>query len=199
MAWIMLRCKLATEVSPPKLSIHWAVPAPMNKYAEIAKTKAKATVNFHNNNRGYDDPVITEEDTYEWDEAKRCEGAMKIRFLGEDVIVFPDEYTLVSDANMAEYIDEREGSHFLIEDSVEVPGEYSLVDIRSKDERLLYEAALLDGCDQVQALRVMKGKDIDISTVPVLGWYRAHHRFARIFCRKGEDEITDSRKKQVSA
>ena len=76
---------------------------------------------------------------------------------------------------------------------MEIPGKYTIVDFKSKEERFIYDAALLDGCNQAQALRVMKGLDPDISYVPPLGWYRAKRTIADHFCREGENEITDRR------
>jgi hypothetical protein len=128
-----------------------------------------------------DYPILTE--------IQRTKGAMGINFMGEHIRIFSEEFTEVSDKNMEEYTDLRDGSHVLIEYKADtreqVPSQWM-----NKEQKLLYEAALLDGCTTSQALRVMVGEYLDISTIPVMGWYRVRPEYGKVFCSDEELEIS---------
>jgi hypothetical protein len=129
-------------------------------------------------------------------EERRLKGAMCIVLMGERIRVFPEEFSVVSAQNMADYIDPTEGSHYLIEEDIEAGRAQIPATWESKEKKHLFEAALLDGCSIVQALNVMEGKDVDFDAdlfPPVMGWYRAKEEYSKAFCRSGEDEITDHR------
>lgn len=48
--WVMMIKKLRTELSPPKLSFHWAVPWPDDKRAAYQKKLKKLQKKIENNN-----------------------------------------------------------------------------------------------------------------------------------------------------
>jgi hypothetical protein len=198
--WVMLIKKLQTIVSPPKLSLHWAEPWPMDdKYTRRLAERVKSANKYCDRDEGfipYDEvadafsgqPLVYEE--------RRLRGAMCIVFMGERIRIFPEEFSVVSAQNMAEYINPAEGSHYLIEEDIEASRVQVPSTWESKEKKLLFEAALLDGCSIVQAFNVMEGKDVDFDAdlfPPVMGWYRAKEEYSKMFCRAGEDEIMDCR------
>jgi hypothetical protein len=197
----MLIKKLTTEVSPPRLSIHWAEPWPMDdRHIKNAVKRKEDAKRFYWGREEYpgDDEICDPFFGYPITmEERRFRDAMGIVFMGERIRIFPEEYSVVSAKNMAEYIDPVEGSHYLIEEDIEAGRDQIPSVWESKEKKLLFEAALLDGCSIVQSLNVMEEKDVDFDVdlfPPVMGWYRAREEYARIFCSRDEGEITDSRK-----
>jgi len=195
--WIMIINKPNTVVSPPKLSIHWAEKRPpVDTLLHTREKKKKRPQRF----------VFTMEDWKEYDaecegnlnEVQRLEGMVSILFLGEILYLWPEEYSVIPTERLLEYIDESSGSHVLYEDSRIDTSVTKPVSFKDKEQRALFEAALLDGCDIKQAMCVMEGLDPDIPDIPVLGWYRAKPEYADYFCRDGEAEITDYRNKEVA-
>jgi hypothetical protein len=190
--WVMLIKKIACVVSPPKMSIHWAEPWPMARQHRQAKEKLKAARKCLDSSQEF----CSEEDICGFSnqpiihDVRRASGAMGIIFMGEHIRIFPEEFTAVPDDCLEEYIDIKDGSHILIEYQAET-GANTPSQWTNKDQKLLYEAALLDGCTPLQAMSVMAGRDV--STVPVMGWYRAKPEYGRYFCKDEELEITDCR------
>lgn len=127
--WIFIPDKLPTEVAPPAMSIHYAVPWPMElpsswkkKFDKQARnlrellsecdlidkellneTKDEDLWDFLDNNEIYDfvadnDDSLLDKITNEfsfWDinsEIERKQNAMQIKFAGENIRVFPEEF-----------------------------------------------------------------------------------------------------------
>jgi hypothetical protein len=193
----MLIKKIACVVSPPNMSIHWAEPWPMVRRHRQAKEKLKAAQKYLYGNQEF----CSEEDVCGFGgqpiihDVLRTSGAMGIIFMGEHIRIFPEEFTTVSDDDLEEYIDIKNGFHTLIEyqagTGANIPSQWM-----DKDQKLLYEAALLDGCTPLQAMSVMVGGEV--STVPVIGWYRIKPEYGRFFCKDEELEITDFRSEENS-
>lgn len=217
--WIFLVNKLPTEVSPPAMSIHYAVPWPMElpsswkkKFDKQARnlrkllskcdlidkelldeTKDEDLWDFLDNNEvydfvaDYDDSLldkITEEISF-WDinsEIERKQNAMQIKFAGENIRVFPEEFSEVSLSNMKEYtkiftfhpIDLWNGLGTKPTDP---------------DEKFIFEAALLDGCTEYQANNIVNGGNIEsVDDFPApLGWYECPLEYGLYFGKSEED------------
>lgn len=210
--WIMLIKKLPTSPSPPKLSIFWSTPWPgpdaNNKYTgdkcancgvliqSVVKTwgtKSKETLFCGCENT---EPVpVTEDDKIfpdllgfgldrNWIKARR------IHYKGEDIRVFPDEYSIMQPENMYLYItgDEQSGpSHELVADSVASDREINA--ILDGETRPVYESALNEGATHAQAMLVALGMDITVESEdfpPAIGWYRPLKWAAEPFCYEWE-------------
>jgi hypothetical protein len=129
----------------------------------------------------------------DWQELRNM---VSINVLGEKIVLYNREYSVVSSERMADYIDEACGSHILVQEDVigdtVVPTEIKFSD---KEQRQYYEAALLDGASIIQAYNVSLGRDPDISDIPVMGWYNVRPEYASMFCREGEEKLDDFRGK----
>lgn len=214
--WIFIPNKLMTEVAPPAMSIHYAVPWPMapstlsksamgrlNRLRKLLSDSnfidAEELDNMDNhklisfilaNDDVYDfiDEIesdlldfsnITGHDYYE---LKRLAGAMQIKFAGENIRIFPEEFSDISLEHMKEYlkmytfhpIDEWNGLGIKPTDP---------------DEKFIFEAALLDGCDEFQATNIVNGGNIDsVDDFPApLGWYECPLEYGLYFGRTEED------------
>lgn len=200
--WIFLVNKLPTEVAPPAMSIHYAIPWPMvNKDMEqsvekqrkkmrkllsrcslideelLKETKDEDLWDFLENDEVYefvednDWDLLEEfpEDKYGFAKScdyRRLKGAMQIKFAGENIRVFPEEFTDVKLKSMKEY---TEIFTFHPTDLWNGLGTKPT----DPDEKFIFEAALLDGCDEYQANNIVSGGDIDSvdDFPPPLGWY----------------------------
>lgn len=201
--WILITKKIACECAPPKLSIFWAVPWPHENYQKdyIYNEREDARVKTWNPKRRgapavmqarlfplADGTLMNDLGLREQD----WQGAMKIHHGGREVRVFPDEFIHVSDDNLEQYIGE---SHVLMPGSS--PAEVELVagilDPENKDQRLIYDAALVDGADHAQAIMTALGGDPTkgMSGLPPIGWYKCKPEYAYYFCRDWEMEPED--------
>ncbi len=166
--WILLTQKIPARPSPPRLAIFWSVPWP-------------GAGQF-----------VTVDSDYElvgqrpdWDNARR------IRYEGQDIRVFPHEFRPVPPEEMSLFINGEDGdapSHYLVS---EAAAEDQLVRrILEDDLRPIYDAALLDGCTEAQAM--MTALEMDVTTpdavFPPIGWYRCHPAYATAFCKPWEME-----------
>lgn len=205
--WIMLIVKLPTDPSPPKMAIFWSVPWPdpeHQKYQEMVLAGEKigytdqtneldATANDlarqinRRRSRRLDNSsslasIQDEEDRCFNKVSPNWIGARRIAYLGENIRVFPHEFTEQSVANMREYIFSDVPSHELVVSNA--PGEMMMRDIKSGTRKTIYDAALIDGCNNAQALATAWGKDITLpdAEFPPIGWYRCTMEYTRLFC-----------------
>lgn len=116
--WIMLTKKPPTQPSPPRLSIHWSVPWPHEKYAQkqqetcqrcgcrvqegVSSSKSKKR-GKHKLTLGCICPggptIVTEEDREIYTELgaeHNWSGARAIEYKGERIRVFPDEFSILN-------------------------------------------------------------------------------------------------------
>ena len=207
--WVFLVDKLPTEVAPPAMSLHYAVPWPMeNKHEDksfqktckklrallqrcsfvneqaLKETDASALWDFVADN----DPellVRVHEDTRSPAalENRRMKGAMQIKFAGENIRGFPEEFSDITPERMREYLD------FYIFHETDLWNGLGLKP-KDPDEKSIYEALLLDGCDAYQANNILNGGDFDsIDDFPApLGWYECPKEYGLNF--KSEEELT---------
>lgn len=97
--------------------------------------------------------------------------ARKIIANGQTIRVFPDEFGVLQAANMLTYIES--GYFDFIQ---EQPAEGKIVeDILFGEDRIIYDAALVDGATKQQALLTAMGMRVDLEDAefpPAIGWYK---------------------------
>ena len=163
----MIIKKLPTRPSPPKMSIFWSTP----NYRDYT---SKNSENF-------------EDDSWEDHEKGRW-----IHFAGENILVLNHEFSILLSENMRKYT--NESHEFVPED---VASEMLLTNIEiNADNRDIYGSALLDGCNDHQALMVLAGMDITIEDAefPAIGWYRIKKEYGELFCQ--DWEMTEQRENE---
>ena len=216
--WIFLVNKLPTEITPPAMSIHYAIPWPMENTAmeksvkkhrkemrkllsrcslideELLKeTKDEDLWDFLENDDVYDFVADNDwnmledfpEDEYGFAKAcdyRRLKGAMQIKFAGENIRVFPEEFSDISLPHMKEYL-KVYTFH---------PNDFwngLAVKPTDPDEKFIFEAALLDGCNEYQATNIVNGGDINsVDDFPApLGWYECPLDYGLYFGKTEED------------
>ena len=181
----MLIKKLPVIISPPRMSIFWSTSWP---YEIKLRVKYKVANNY----------FCDEEDEkfhphgFEPD----CKNARRILYKGENIRVWPHEFTAVSPEHMKMYVME-DCSHELVTveflDHVEYEGSRSKALILDKVTTPIYEAALIDGCTESQAKLIAMGMDITAEEpeFPPIGWYRIKKEFGLVFCTEEELEETE--------
>ncbi len=174
--WILLTKKLPTKPSPPKLSIFWSVPWP-NK-AIVKQQREAADVSRS----------VFSEDSWFIVEAKRnadeWEGARQIRYKSKELRVFPHEFNPTTTERMEIYINEK--AHTLVPES---PAEEAVIQrTLKKGEREIYEAAIIDGATEAQAVATALRQDVTIADwkFPPVGWYKPNPEMAIYFCHPWE-------------
>ena len=112
-------------------------------------------------------------------------GAVKIKYKGEDIRLFPDEYSLISDKELKMYMRE---SHTLMEN--EIPeGEIIGADFEiSPEKKSLVEAAILEGAKESEAKLLALGlMTLDPeSEIKPYGYYHCRDEYYNIFSRQEE-------------
>lgn len=214
--WIFLVNKLPTVVSPPAMSIHYAIPWPM----EISKLSRSAIARLNRlrelllgsgfvdedeleamDNKKLASFILQNDDVYDYldetdselmdfscitghdyYELKRLGGAMQIKFAGENIRVFPEEFSEVSLSNMKAYMEK-----FIFHPNDLWNG--LSVKPTDPDEKFIFEAALLDGCNEYQATNIVNGGDINsVDDFPApLGWYECPLDYGLYFGKTEED------------
>lgn len=174
--WILLTTKLPTGPSPPKLSIFWSLPWPQEEYVQTIKKRIRET------NRALQKISLFHAsdlvDIGQW------EGARKIRYKDENIRVFPREFNPVETKFIEEMV--NGGAHALVPESV--AEEAMIHKVLKKGQREIYEAALIDGCTEAQAMATALGQDVTLPNwkFPPIGWYKPNPNYAQYFCHDWE-------------
>jgi hypothetical protein len=117
--------------------------------------------------------------------------ARGIVYRGARIRVYKDEYNVLTLDRMKLYIFGVLGgdhSHELMTDPTAVADDILIKGVLDGETRPIYEAALVDGCNDAQAVAVALGQDItipDAEFVP-LGWYKCLPHYAEIYCHDWE-------------
>ena len=121
--------------------------------------------------------------------------ARKIIYQGEALRVSPHEFSFVEPANMRLYVlgsgKSNDASHELV--ASDVASQKVIDGILDGETRPIYEASLLDGCTEDQAMMVALGQDItadDDFGIPPIGWYRCRREYAEFYCSESEMQET---------
>lgn len=97
--------------------------------------------------------------------------ARRIHHEGRDIKVFPHEFSPLKAENMKEYI---ESGEFKLVGS-DIAGDRMIEAVLESDQRLVYDAALVDGCIPSQAMLVALEMDVTLADEqfpPAVGWYK---------------------------
>ena len=203
--WVMITTRLPVKDPPPFMSIFFAVPWPMDiptswqkikqdKIEDVKKVLytlydySKEDINLMS-----DDEIINLNKEHRIDhslingnyynqfqfEVERRLNAMQIRYNGQQIRIFSNEYSDIKKENMALYAET-----FIFH---EVLSDFSDLWEKPKDpdEKFIYEAALLDGCNNFQASNILNGKtaeEVDDFPVPN-GWYEVPEIYRAFFDR----------------
>ena len=118
---------------------------------------------------------------YDWDNARA------IKYKGEKVRVFPEEFLQISDDEMHRWV--SGGSHELVASDVSEAEQLILADLTTGLQRVVYEEALVAGCDHAQATVMALGGDpTEGMSFPPIGWYKCTLEYKWTFCRWEEME-----------
>ncbi len=219
--WIMLRTKLPTEVSPPKMSLFWSVlwPGPWDDSMlgkidrsgfgigaydpeETTDKRVKGRLTKRQLESFDYRPLSEEELKKEVFLDKNGFGfvpnwarARKIHYKETDIRIFPHEFSDIDNEKMQFYLNENAFEivpNSVAENTLIYGSDGRTVEDRPKfiseypqsEQRLIYEAALIDGCTHAQALIVAFGGDPsdEVSTIPPIGWYKLKPEYASVFC-----------------
>ena len=173
--WIILTAKLPTAPSPPKLSIFWSIPWPNKKFVKDIRERVA------------DEPMSSDYNWFDYQDlrdADEWEGARQIRYKNKELRVFPREFNPTTTESMELYI--NEGAHTLVPES---PAEEIIIKrALKKGEREIYEAAIIDGATEAQAMATALRQDITLPDwkFPPIGWYKPNPEMAVYFCRSWE-------------
>ncbi len=191
--WIMLTKKLPTEVSPPKLSLFYSYSHTITEEEKIRCLKSyfsgwEMNINVLQMIEGEESRKKAIKKLKEMNSipdglfgsAPNDFNAVWINYKHKSIKVFPHEYSVMNKENLKEYMTE---SHELVVD------DYTEELVRNrfteKGNRKIFEAALLDGCDEFEAMMVAIGKDPS-EVPPPIGWWKCKEAYARIFCHGSE-------------
>ncbi len=176
--WITIIKKLPTNPSPPKMSIHWSTPWPDMQYHERLMERM---------NSPFSVVVKAHEDSklfYEMGgRSPNWKNAKGIIYKKERIRVFPHECSITNLENFKIFL--KEGAYELIPYSE--AGKILMDKQLSKGQRFIFDAALIDGCDDYQAMMVAIGKNPN-DVPPPMGWYRLREEYANVFCYAKEQE-----------
>lgn len=173
--WIMLREKLPTNPSPPKMSIFWSVPWVDMKHVESQRIQLE-------NGRLEDLGGDIYFEVFGFKEA-RWDQARMIVYKDEQIRVFPHEFSILTIENMKMYL---EKSHELVPTNV---AEQDIMDsILRGNRKRIYDAALVDGCTEYEARLMTIGVDVSSGhfEIPAIGWYKINPEYGCVFCTEKE-------------
>lgn len=183
--WIMLTRRIPTEVPVPKLSVHWSTPWPHDEYAAASKRFVQGTTYKR---RGRTVHLIGPGPSF--GREPNWEKARKIRFRGESIRVFPHEFSEMPNEKMRMLIS---GGALELREQDDVPTDPPIDKKLIGEQKVIYEEALVAGCDHAQAMMVCFGIDPTIpdAEFPPVGWYKCRPEYAAFFCEDWEMEPED--------
>lgn len=196
--WIMLINKLPTQPSPPKLSIFWANPYHFDDSRIQQQFKEYVSREIDTD---YPEKIEGRRKKELWNSYLKCDKlpdqfgwcdnlAKRLSIIYKDtqLVVKSNEYTVQTPEKLKIFLTESPCSHELVSSIAD--GVSKNKGDLNKDERLFYESALLDGCNEQQALLTALGVDITQEMVefPPIGWYRCKKEYAKIYCDDWEME-----------
>jgi len=191
----MLIKKLPTVVSPPKMSILWSTLWPYEPSSYVKSRKKETDEAKKQYKKEMDEGMGMSAFGQEPD----FENARRIYYKGENLRVWPHEFSVMTPEKMKDYIIVGQ-SHILVEcdymDHISEGQEKKVKDlILDAITKPIYEAALIDGCNDNEARLVALG--IDITTeepdFPPISWYKIKPEYGNYYCTEQELEETDHR------
>jgi hypothetical protein len=111
-----------------------------------------------------------------------------ILFKGERIRVYDHEYSIMTPKKFNDYYPE---AYDFIEESASIVPQANL----DKDQKAIYDAARVDGCNDFQALLVSLGGSAEESEIPPpMGWFKIKDEYGRVYCTEEELTTSDLRK-----
>ena len=168
--WIMITKRIPTDPSPPKMAIFWS---------ELWGHSKKDIERYEKTDNGWDGFGFV-------DDRRK---SMRVEYEGTNIRILDGEYSIVAPERMRIYLgledgmDEEDGSHYLVPCSVS--DKMIQREIRKGSKGVLMEAAMLDGCNKIQAKMVANGIDVTEPDyeIPPLGYYMVKEHYADLFTR----------------
>ncbi|APU89093.1 hypothetical protein Rctr85_072 [Virus Rctr85] len=189
MPWLLLIKKLPTIPSPPKMALFLGEPWPDDGHAKN-QSQRMADGCLDETSSG---ALIDER--YPWGVEPDWRGAMKIEYKGHALRVFPHEYVVQTADKMRLWVfgDDKPGgepTHVLVEN--DAASAMLLRQALESDLRHLFDAALLDGCNEQMAMAVTMGMPVedDQTKFPDIGWYKPTPEVLEMYCYDSEAEET---------
>lgn len=193
MPWVLLLKKLPVRPSPPKLSIFYATPWTNEAIVNDQKERYfdKEANEWWDWSRS-GSPIDPDSDYFMdlFGAEQNWAKAMKIVYKSNDIRILPGEYKLLSPEHMRDYVFGMEGedipTHTLIENNE--ASAMMLAIARDTDLRMIYEAALIDGCNPPMAEMVSMGIEIENEALefPPVGWYKPEQFVLDMYCYENE-------------
>lgn len=187
--WIILTVKLPTRPSPPKLSIFYAAPWPMEGDL-LRQQKAD-----YNAKHEFDIPQAPPYEQADSRLLDRCgfgfeanlSQTLKIRYKGEDIRVFRHECNDLTDDRLEDYLSD---SHVRVPQHATAQVIHEMLNDPQSELRLIFDAARLDGATLAQALFTALRADPDnaASRIGESFWWRCRHEYASYWCTSDEME-----------
>lgn len=199
--WVMIvkEVPISKDIAPPLMSIHWAVPWVQGN----GRVLTNLIMDYNTWTGGMDNRMSRAAFGQWYEEGKikipnetvdtiypqpsvfggnpNLFHARRIIHKGEAIRIYPHEFSIMTNEKLKFYLNEKVG----IENNGEVslyelmpssPAEKEAIEsLDSGVNRLIYEQALVDGCNQAQAMLLVSGIKFRLeeeSQVPVNGWYR---------------------------
>ena len=107
--------------------------------------------------------------------------ARAVRFKGEKIRVFPDEFVQPTTEEMHRYI--AGGSHELVTADTSEADARVVGDLKTGLQNVVYEEALVAGCDHAQAILTALGGDpTEGMEFPPIGWYKCRVEYKAYLC-----------------
>lgn len=180
--WILLLTKLPTEVSPPRGSIHWAGADAM----DLGRAQKQKELSSDTDKTKYG--TLTDEGDRYWDEVwngyeTKEDGAVWIIFDGEAIKVWPHEYSTPNEETINQCLMSADWSmsHFPMYGRTALFADprtlivKDRLDTYPRFDRDLYDAARIDGQDDLQAFYTA------IGTLPLDLWFALGSHYAEKF------------------
>lgn len=194
--WILLTTKLPTEVSPPKMSIHWAGASAVDVYKDrqqkLKSANWRKALEFNKGDLEFwqSHKLLDCDDKY-FDLATgfgyepKEDGSVWIIFDNEPVKVWPHEHSKIKPENMELYLNgEEDGfsmSHFPMYGRTALYADPQSLSIQDnfdqypRFDRTLFEAACIDGQNELQAFyTAVGGYPLDV-------WFALGSHYADIY------------------
>ena len=199
--WVLLTKKLPTEISPPKLSVHFAIPwintdwvreiysrlshisdeyldLHFREYPMMNCSKYDENVSLYSKIKALEKCPKEFDDM--WGHTDNPVYDIGILYKGEKIRVHVHEYNVIKPKFLKEVFP---GAYDFIPSS-EIEDSFNSIKL-SKEKKVMYEEALVDGCTEYQAMQIVYGRAVQDFPAPV-GWYKPKLEYARVFCRDWE-------------
>lgn len=186
--WIIITAKLPTNPSPPKLSIHWAVPWPLDQ--SKIDDQVKRSVYLDNENMGDEYFWNDSPGGQPWGKEPNVRLPVKIHYKDNDIRVWKHEFNYLTPDRMRDYVTGGDtggdATHILMEGTKS--DQALLRAAMDTDLRGIYDAALIDGCNPEMAKLLAMGMEFndEVLEFPPICWYKLHPQLTGYYMDESE-------------